>query len=165
MAKKKKGDSTNAIRLVSLSKFIYEVREYDISDGKIDGVSVSDKIGLPYENVYKTLVTRETTGNLFVFVIPVNRTLDLKKAAQCVGVKKIEMIHVKEMISLTGYQKGGCSPIGMKKQFPTVIDSACKKKDYIVISAGKIGLQLVMPPEAIISLTHAMLGDITQEGI
>ena len=162
MAKKKKQDRTNAIRLVSLSEYHYDVKEYDTSDGKIDGISVSDKIGAPYDKVFKTLVTKDTTGNVFVFVIPVHLTLDLKKAAKTVGSKKIEMIHVKEMISMTGYQKGGCSPIGMKKPFQTVIDQRCKDLDYMIISAGKIGIQLVMSPDAVVALTHASLGDITQ---
>jgi len=163
VVKKKKIENTNAIRLVSLSEFSYEVRTYDTRDGRIDGISVSEKIGIPYEHVYKTLVTRETTGNLFVFVIPVHCTLDLKKAAKCVGVKKIEMIHAKDLMPLTGYQKGGCSPIGMKKPLPTIIDSACEKIDYMIISAGKIGLQLMMSPRAVIALTHATLGDISQD--
>src|SRR5690606_29025812 len=124
----KKLTKTNAVRLIEKNKVAYELISYEIEDGQaVDGISVSEKIGYPSEHVYKTLVATAGANQYFVFVLPVTEELDLKKAAKVVGEKKVEMIPVKELLGLTGYIRGGCSPIGMKKLFPTYIDTSAEK--------------------------------------
>jgi len=137
---------TNAMRLLDKEKIPYKIHTYENKDGMIDGISVANKIGVPVEKVYKTLVTQGHSKEYFVFVIPVANELDLKAAARAVGDKSIEMIKVADINKITGYIRGGCSPIGMKKQFITVVDSSCEELDTIVISAGKIGFQVELNP-------------------
>lgn len=132
---------TNAMRILDNLKLEYNILGYDIKDGKVDGVSVSDKINRPYEKVFKTLVA-QSDKEYFVFIIPVKDELNLKTAAKVAGVKKIEMIPVKDITKVTGYIRGGCSPIAMKKEYKTFIDSSAEEIDMIVISAGKIGSQI-----------------------
>ncbi len=132
---------TNAMRMLDNLKLEYNTLGYDIKDGKVDGVSVSDKINRPYENVFKTLVA-QSDKEYFVFIIPVKDELNLKTAAKVAGVKKIDMIPVKDITKVTGYIRGGCSPIGMKKEYKTFIDKSAENRDLIVISAGKIGSQI-----------------------
>lgn len=132
---------TNAMRMLDNLKLEYNTLGYDIKDGKVDGVSVSDKINRPYENVFKTLVA-QSDKEYFVFIIPVKDELNLKTAAKVAGVKKIDMIPVKDITKVTGYIRGGCSPIGMKKEYKTFIDKSAEDRDMIVISAGKIGSQI-----------------------
>ena len=137
---------TNAIRLLDQKKISYELLTYEVDD-QLDGITVATKINYPVEVVYKTLVTRGNSKNIYVFVIPVATELDLKKAAKVVAEKKLEMIAVSEINGLTGYLRGGCSPVGMKKVYPTVIDVTAQQLDYFIVSGGKIGLQMKLNPK------------------
>lgn len=138
---------TNAMRILDKSKIEYNALTYDASDGHIDGAAVAKKTGQDPETVYKTLVTMGNSRNLYVFVIPVLEELDLKKCAKVSGEKKLEMIHVKDINKFTGYIRGGCSPLGMKKQYDTFVQEEALKLDKIVFSGGKIGLQIEMDPK------------------
>ena len=142
---------TNAMRILESAKIEYEVYTYE-SGGDFDGTSVANKIGKEPERVFKTLVTVAASKNYYVFVIPVISELDLKAAAKSVGEKSVEMIAVKEINKVTGYIRGGCSPIGMKKQYVTVIDSSSLEYDAIIFSAGKIGYQVEVNPHKLLSL-------------
>lgn len=142
----KKELKTNAMRILERNKIPYEYQTYEC-DEFVDGITTADKVGLPHEQVYKTLVTVGKTGGHYVFVIPIAAELDLKKAAKSVGEKSIEMLHVKDITNVTGYVRGGCTAIGMKKQFPTVIDESAQKQEYIYVSGGKIGMQLRLKPD------------------
>lgn len=142
----KKELKTNAMRILERNKIPYEYQTYEC-DEFIDGITTADKIGLPHEQVYKTLVTVGKTGGHYVFVIPIAAELDLKKAAKSVGEKSVEMLHVKDITNITGYVRGGCTAIGMKKQFPTVIDESAQKQEYIYVSGGKIGMQIRLKPD------------------
>lgn len=136
---------TNAVRILEKEKIPFEVIDYGYSDDAIDAVTVADTIGAAHDEVYKTLVT--TSGNqYYVFVIPGNKELSLKKAAAVCGEKSIELIPVNEIQKVTGYIKGGCSPIGMKKNLPTFIDESAANKEIIYCSAGKRGMQLKLKP-------------------
>ena len=126
--------------MLDRAKIKYEVLEYDYDESDLSGVHAAAALSLDPKQVFKTLVTRGGKSGLFVFCIPVGAELDLKKSAKCAGVKSLEMIHVKELISLTGYMRGGCSPIGMKKQYPTFIDSTAADYEKIYVSAGQRGL-------------------------
>ena len=137
---------TNAIRLLDQKKISYELLTYEVDD-QLDGITVATKINYPVEVVYKTLVTRGNSKNIYVFVIPVATELDLKKAAKVVAEKKLEMIAVSEINGLTGYIRGGCSPVGIKKVYPTVIDVTAQQLDYFIVSGGKIGLQMKLNPK------------------
>ncbi|MEQ6377497.1 Cys-tRNA(Pro) deacylase [Bacillaceae bacterium S4-13-58] len=157
----KKAEKTNAVRLVEQKKVPYELLRYEIKDGEsVDGISVSEKIGYSYEYVYKTLVARAGRNDFYVFVVPVAKELDLKKAAKVVGQKKVEMIAVKELLGITGYVRGGCSPIGMKKSFPTYIEKTATALDFIIVSAGKIGMQLKLSPQDLAEVSRAEFADI-----
>lgn len=136
---------TNAMRILEKEKIPYIMHTYDPGD-QIDGVSVATKMGLPLEEVYKTLVTRGKSKQFYVFVIPVAAELDLKAAAASVNEKSVEMIAVKELQPVTGYIRGGCSPIGMKKQFETVIDRSAESLSRMFVSGGKIGFQMELAP-------------------
>jgi Cys-tRNA(Pro)/Cys-tRNA(Cys) deacylase len=146
---------TNAIRILDAKKIAYEVLTYDNQDGKIDGVSVAMKIGMNPHEVYKTLVSQGASKNIYVFVIPVEAELDLKKAAKAAGEKNIEMIPVKDILKWTGYIRGGCSPIGMKKEYKTFLDESCLGLESMVVSAGKIGVQIMLAPTMLKELTKA----------
>lgn len=137
---------TNAMRILDKKQIEYEMMGYDVNDGHIDGISVANKIGKAPEMVFKTLVTHNGPQQLYVYVIPVAAELDLKKAAKAAGVKKIEMLAVKDLQKYTGYIRGGCSPIGMKKQYPTFIDKSALDLPEIIVSGGKIGTQIVLKP-------------------
>jgi Cys-tRNA(Pro)/Cys-tRNA(Cys) deacylase len=143
---------TNAIRILDAKKIAYEVLTYDNKDGKIDGVTVAGKVGKDPREVYKTLVAQGSSKNIFVFIIPVETELDLKKAARAAGEKNVEMIPVKDIQKWTGYIRGGCSPVGMKKDYRTFLDVSCNKLEEIVVSAGKIGVQMVLKPEDLIAV-------------
>ena len=149
---------TNAIRLLESKNIDFEYFTYKPGED-IDGVSVAKKLGEDENLVFKTLVTTGKNSN-YVFVVPVNRELDLKKAASAVDEKKIEMLHLKDLLKTTGYVRGGCSPVGMKKLFPTVIDISASDKDFIYVSGGKIGVQLKIAPDDLISLINAKFDDI-----
>lgn len=151
---------TNAMRILDKSKIEYEVITYDISDDKIDGISVAEKTGQNLNEVYKTLVTIGNTKELYVFVIPVAEELDLKKAAKVCGEKKIEMIHVKDINKYTGYIRGGCSPIGMKKMYKTFIQKDAENLKKICISGGKKGIQVKVVTKNLIELVNGIFADI-----
>lgn len=157
----KKIAKTNAARILDKEKIDYEVMQYDPEDGKIDGVSVAAKIGYPVDTVYKTLVAAGSSKQNYVFVIPVADELDLKAAAKAAGEKKIEMVAVKDILGLTGYIRGGCSPLGMKKAFPTIIDAQAEALSEMIVSAGKIGMQLKLTPGNLLLVTSGRYADIT----
>lgn len=153
MAKDKK-IKTNAMRILDSKKVSYEMLSYESEDGKIDGISVAHKIGVDEKNVFKTLVAQGTSKELYVFVIPVAEELDLKNAAKIAGEKKVEMIAVKDIMKYTGYIRGGCSPIGMKKNYKTFIHESAEDLDFIIFSAGKIGHQIKMNPKDLVSVVE-----------
>ena len=151
---------TNVMRILDTKKISYTIMNYDAKDGQIDGISVAKKIGKEQEFVYKTLVTQSKDKTIFVFVIPVAEELDLKKAAKVLGQKKIEMIAVHDIEKYTGYIRGGCSPIGMKKAYKTVIDKSALQKKWIVISGGKRGIQIELSVDDLQKITEASLEEI-----
>lgn len=153
---------TNAMRILDSQKIEYLTYTYDNKDGKIDGVSVAGKINKDVMMVFKTLVAKGTGKSIFVFVIPVERELDLKKAAKAAGEKKVEMLPVKDIQAHTGYIRGGCSPIGMKKQYPTFIDADAANLETIVVSGGKIGLQIEVAVDSLAELTSAAVIDLVK---
>ncbi len=146
---------TNAIRILDKLKIEYSLVEYDYDEDELDAVSVAKKINFENERVFKTLVARSNKNELSVFCIPGNYELDLKKASQATGSKKIEMIKLKELLPLTGYVHGGCSPIGMKKSYPTFIEESANLFDTISISAGKRGIQVIINPETLKGIVDA----------
>lgn len=154
---------TNVMRLLTQKKIRYTPHEYAHGDEAVDGVTVAELIGVPAEKVFKTLVTRGAGKSIYVFVIPVAGELELKKAAKAVGEKSIAMIHVSELLGLTGYVRGGCSPVGMKKQYPTVIHRSAGELENMVVSAGKIGFQVELAPEELIKLTRGKYADVVAE--
>ncbi len=156
MAKEQK---TNAMRILDKNKIAYTVNTYEC-DEFIDGVTVADQLGQPYESSYKTLVAVGKSGAHYVFVVPIAEELDLKAAARAVGEKSVELIHVKDIFALTGYIRGGCTPIGMKKAFPTVIHESAAGFDTIIISGGRIGAQILLNPADLVKVTRAKLADI-----
>lgn len=151
---------TNAMRILDAEKIPYSVHTYENKDGKIDGISVAGKIGKEIEVVYKTLVVKDAGSGIYVFVIPVEAELDLKKAAKVVNAKKLEMIAVKDIQKMTGYIRGGCSPIGMKKKYETILDASVNKQSSIIISGGKIGVQIEMAVEYLIQVTNAKVEEV-----
>ena len=157
---KQKDEKTNVMRVLEQKNIPYIAHAYD-PDAGLDGVSVARQLGQDPEAVFKTLVARGTSGGLYVFDIPVEASLDLKKAAKAVGEKSVAMIHQKELLPLTGYVHGGCSPVGMKKQYPTVFDETAELFDTICVSAGKIGFQVELDPAALMGLVGAFTADLT----
>ena len=152
---------TNAMRMLDREKIPYNVHTYDNSDGKIDGPSVAAKIGQDPKRVWKTLVTKGSSGGYFVFVLPVELDLDLKRAAKAVGEKSVSMIRVDEINKVTGYIRGGCSPVGMKKLYPTVFDRRVEGLPTVVVSGGRIGTQIELEPDALLKAVKAVTADIT----
>ena len=152
---------TNAMRLLEQAKIPYTVREYP-KDGPISAVDVAAYLGQPTGRVFKTLVTTDHANGYYVFCLPGDKELDLKKGARLVGAKKIEMLKQKDLLGLTGYIHGGCSPVGMKKVFPTVVDESAKSFATIYVSAGKIGMQVELAPEALETLLDAQFAAITK---
>ena len=159
----KKIAKTNAARILDKEKMAHEVLQYNPEDGKIDGVSVAAKIGYPPETVYKTLVAAGSSKQNYVFLVPAAAELDLKAAAKAAGEKKIEMVPVKDILGLTGYIRGGCSPLGMKKAFPTFIAEQAQSLEEIIVSAGKIGMQLKLAPEDLMQATGGHYAAIVVE--
>lgn len=149
------------MRILDKARISYNAYTYDHSDGLIDGISVAKKMGQSARQVYKTLVTKAGSREYFVFVIPVADELDLKAAARAVGKKSIEMIMVTDINKVTGYVRGGCSPIGMKKEYKTVLDRSCLELNTIIISGGKIGHQIEMSPNELIRLINCSTDCIT----
>ncbi len=153
---------TNAMRLIEISGTAYHAYEYDTADGRIDALAIAEKINRSADEVFKTLVAQAPGHEYFVFVVPASSELELKKAARAAGRKSIEMIPQKQLLPLTGYIHGGCSPVGMKKSFPTFIDESAILFDTICVSGGRIGLNLAVNPEALANLTGAEFADITK---
>ena len=154
---------TNVMRLLETAGISYRTAEYEYDENNLSGLNAAEKIGIPAEQVFKTLVTRGDKTGILVFCVPVNMELDLKKAATVSGNKKIEMTHVKELLALTGYIRGGCSPVGMKKKYPTYIDETAILFDEIAVSAGIRGEQVILKPDDLIGFVEGIEGDITKE--
>ncbi len=155
---------TNAMRFLDKNKIEYHAHIYEHKDGDpVDGVHVATILNQPIDHVYKTLVCQANTKEYLVFMIPVDLELDLKKCAKSANVKSCEMIHVKDINKITGYIRGGCSPLGMKKLFRTFIDTRVNSLDYIYFSAGKIGEQIEMNPKDLIQLINIQVVDIVKE--
>lgn len=151
---------TNAMRILDKNKINYEVITYDVSDDKIDGISVAEKTGQDVKEVYKTLVTQGTSREFYVFVIPVDKELNLKKAAKAAGEKNLQMIPVKDITKYTGYIRGGCSPVGMKKLYKTFIQEEATKLENICVSGGKKGLQVKLKPIDLIKIINGSFTDV-----
>ena len=151
---------TNAMRLLENAGIPFETGEYEVDESDLSGVHAAKVLGLDPDCMFKTLVCRDDRGGYQVFCIPVAYELDLKKCAAAAGVKRCEMIHVKELLPLTGYIRGGCSPVGMKKKFPTCIDETAVLCEQIYVSAGQRGLQLIVNPEALRSFLDAKFADL-----
>lgn len=152
---------TNAMRLLDAAGIAYRTAEYEYDESDLSGKHAAQQVGLPEEQVFKTLVTRGDKTGLLVFCIPVSDELDLRRAASVSGNKKLEMIHVKELLPLTGYIRGGCSPIGMKKRFPTFVDETAQLFDSIHFSGGKVGCQIRMNPDDLARLVPFQYADLT----
>lgn len=153
---------TNAMRMLDKHKIPYEMIQYEC-DEFIDGLHTAELTGAPVEQSFKTLVMQGKSGQYYVFVVPIAREVHLKNAAKIVGEKAVEMIPVKDINKITGYVRGGCTPIGMKKQFPTVIHESAQAFDKIYISGGRIGTTIVVAPEALASVINAGFADIIME--
>lgn len=158
---KQKEIKTNAMRIlenmkIPFAQYTYECEEF------VDGIQVADMLGLPHEKVYKTLVTMGNSKNYFVFVIPIAKELDLKAAARSVGEKSVEMLHVKDITAVTGYVRGGCTSIGMKKQFVTRIDASAEGLEKMIVSGGRIGSQLELAPQDLARAARAEFADIVR---
>lgn len=154
---------TNVMRLLDQKKISYAVHEYPHGAGAVDGITVASILGQAAEQVFKTLVARGASKKILVFVVPVALSLNLKKAAKTAGEKSISMIHVSEINELTGYVRGGCSPLGMKKQYSTFYHESILEHNTIMVSAGKIGYQVELSPDDLIKLTNGAIADIATE--
>ncbi len=152
-----KKTKTNAMRMLDRQKIHYELREF-----LLDGQKAADYLELPPAMIFKTLVTTDTSGGYFVFCVPTSEELDLKKAAKAAGVKRIEMLKQKDLFPLTGYIHGGCSPVGMKKLFPTVIDSSVEQWETILVSAGHVGMLMELSPADLMQMVNANIESITK---
>ncbi|MBE6881099.1 MAG: Cys-tRNA(Pro) deacylase [Ruminococcaceae bacterium] len=159
---KEKDNKTNAMRILDKNKISYKVNTYEC-DEFIDGVHIADMLGQSYDSTFKTLVTEGKSKNYYVFAIPIHLELDMKKAAKSVGEKSVEMLPVKEINAVTGYIRGGCTPIGMKKLYKTVYHSTINDFDEIIVSGGKLGTQIVIKPSDLIKVTNATVSDIVKE--
>ncbi len=155
-----KEQKTNAMRILEQNQIPFQVNLYEC-DAFIDGVHVADLLGQDYDVSFKTLIAAGKNGGHYVFVVPIAKELDLRKAAKAVGEKAVELIHVKEITPLTGYVRGGCTPIGMKKQFPTVMDETALLFEEVIISGGRIGAQILMNPEDLPKVIPCTFADLT----
>lgn len=160
----KKEEKTNVMRLLEQKKIPYTAHTYDHGDVAPDGVTVARSLGQDPAAVFKTLVTKGASGAYYVFPIPVAATLDLKKAARAAGEKSVAMLPAKELLPLTGYIHGGCSPVGMKKLFPTIFHESCLEQTTICVSAGRVGFQVEVSPGDLIALVRGRTADLTAEG-
>lgn len=154
---------TNVMRVLEQKKIAYKAHSYPHGDGPVDGVTVAAMTGMDPSAVFKTLVTQGASKRIYVFVIPVAAELELKKAARAVGEKSIAMVRVSEITALTGYVRGGCSPVGMKKQYKTVYHDSIGSLETVTVSAGKIGSQVELSPQALIKITNGSTADVTAE--
>ena len=157
-----KDTKTNAMRRLDSMKIDYEAKTYECKDF-VDGVQIADLLGLPHEIVYKTLVAQGASKQYYVYVIPIEAELDMKKAAKSVGEKSVAMLHVKDINAVTGYIRGGCTAIGMKKQYVTRIAQSAKDQEYIIVSGGKLGVQLRLSPDDLKKACEGEFDDITRE--
>lgn len=153
---------TNAMRLLKQAGIEFETSSYEVDESDLSGVHAAQMLGIDPDCMFKTLVTRSDERNLYVFCIPVAQELDLKKCAAAVGEKKVEMIHVKELLGLTGYVRGGCSPVGMKKKYPTVFDETAQLFDRIYVSAGQRGVQMIVDPMRLAEYVGAGFADVSK---
>ena len=156
----KTDNKTNVMRILEQRGMAYTAHEYAHEGGAVSGVTVAGLLGVPPYTIYKTLVTRGASKSNYVFVIPVDAELDLKKSAKAVGEKSIEMIKQAELLPLTGYVHGGCSPVGMKKQFTTVYEEDIMLLDTVIVSAGKVGFQIELAPNDLLSLTNGLTAGV-----
>lgn len=156
---KNKEVKTNAMRILDSMKINYEMMTYECKEF-IDGVHIADMLELPHEIVYKTLVAQGASKQYFVFVLPIAEELDMKAAARSVGEKSVAMLHVKDINAVTGYIRGGCTAIGMKKQYVTRIDSSAQSLEYMIVSGGKLGVQLKLKPEDLRAACSGEFDDI-----
>ncbi len=152
---------TNAMRILDREGVEYRVHTYPHDGGAVDGMRVAELLGTDARRIFKTLVTQGKSGQHYVFVIPAPAELNLKAAAACVDEKHVEMLHVKDLLPTTGYVRGGCSPVGMKKAFPTVIDRSAQDFETIIVSAGKIGVQVELAPGDLSKAANAKFAEIT----
>ena len=157
-------EKTNVMRLLEQKKIPYRPRQYDVSDGALDGVTAAKRLGIPSECCFKTLVSVGASKRNYVFVIPVERELDLKAAARAVGEKSVEMIRQAQLQPLTGYVHGGCSPIGMKKRLPTVLDESAQALEEMTVSAGRVGRQVSLSPGDLAEHTGAVFAPVSTPG-
>ncbi|MCB6202862.1 Cys-tRNA(Pro) deacylase [Extibacter muris] len=156
----KKEVKTNAMRILDRMKIPYEYDTYECDDF-VDGIQVADMLGTDRSLVYKTLVAVGKSGGCYVFVIPIEAEIDFKKAARVVGEKSLEMLHLKDLTKVTGYIRGGCTAIGMKKQYPTVIQESAQQLPHMYVSGGKLGMQLKLAPEDLRKAAGASFADVT----
>lgn len=154
-------NKTNAVRLLEAAGISFKTAEYAVDESDLSGIHAAEMLGLPAEQVFKTLVLKGDKSGYFVCCVPVAEELDLKKAARISGNKKCEMLHVKDLLGVTGYVRGGCSPVGMKKKFPTYIDETAVLFDEIAVSAGARGMQVILNPEALGEFAEAKFFAIT----
>ena len=154
---------TNAMRLLKQAGIEFETSSYEVDESDLSGVHAAQMLGIDPDCMFKTLVTRSDKRNLYVFCIPVAQELDLKKCAAAVGEKKVEMIHVKELLGLTGYVRGGCSPIGMKKKYPTFVDETAMLFDAVAVSAGQRGVQVMLNPDDLLKAAQAKYESLTRD--
>lgn len=153
-------NKTNAMRRLDAAKIPYTVKEYVVDENDLSGIHIAEQIGLPFAQVFKTLVAKGDKTGIVVFCIPVDKEIDLKRAAVVTGNKKIEMLPVKDLLAATGYIRGGCSPIGMKKKFPTYIDERAREFDEITVSAGIRGAQLLLRVDQLVKFVDAKMCQI-----
>lgn len=156
-------NKTNAMRRLDSAKLKYRIQEYAVDENDLSGVHVAEQIGQEPSAVFKTIVVRGEKRGIVVLCIPVNREIDLKKAAKAVGDKRLEPVHVKELLGLTGYIRGGCSPIGMKKKYPTYFHISARDFAEIAVSAGVRGAQIIMAPAELIAFVEAGEADLCVE--
>ena len=159
---KSKEVKTNAMRILDSMKVHYEAKTYECKDF-VDGVQIADILGLPHEIVYKTLVAQGVSKQYYVYVIPIEAELDLKKAAKSVGEKSVAMLHVKDINAVTGYIRGGCTAIGMKKQYVTRVAQSARELEHIIVSGGRLGVQLKLAPDDLLKVCGGEFDDITRE--
>ena len=152
---------TNAVRFLEKCGIAYEIQTYECEEF-IDGIHVAEKLGQPLEETFKTLVAQGKSGSYYCFLLPVALELDLKKAAKSVGEKSVELLHVKDITKVTGYVRGGCTPIGMKKQFMTVVDRSGEELEKFYISGGRIGTQIRLSPGQLVKAIRGKFEDIVQ---
>ncbi|OLF32747.1 aminoacyl-tRNA deacylase [Staphylococcus aureus] len=158
-----KHKKTNAMRILDRAKIDYEVKTFEVEEGHMDGERVAELVGENVQDVFKTLVLENAAHEHFVFVVPVSGSLDMKVAAHVVNEKKLQLMPLDHLKQVTGYIRGGCSPIGMKHLFPTTIDQSASLRDKIIVSGGQRGVQIVLQLEDLVSMTNAQLEDIVQK--